>query len=138
MAEAQETLADIAEHVMDTMIIEDEQVSAVDLRELRLLGKQLSLCAKQSREECYMIPIETGEGVTGVSLKILRGEEKKGLVDILFRGSLMGKVAASFEAKEDSISGMIATDDERMGLCMNEAVSAGMVRRIGFRYANSN
>ena len=120
MAEAQETLADIAEHVMDTMIIEDEQVSAVDLRELRLLNKQLSLCAKQSREECYMIPIETGEGVTGVSLKILRGEEKKGLVDILFRGSLMGKVAASFEAKEDSISGMIATDDEQTRQLLSE------------------
>ena len=120
MAEAQETLADIAEHVMDTMIIEDEQVSAVDLRELRLLNKQLSFCAKQSREECYMIPIETGEGVTGVSLKILRGEEKKGLVDILFRGSLMGKVAASFEAKEDSISGMIATDDEQTRQLLSE------------------
>ena len=120
MAEAQETLADIAEHVMDTMIIEDEQVSAVDLRELRLLGKQLSLCAKQSREECYMIPIETGEGVTGVSLKILRGEEKKGLVDILFRGSIMGKVAASFEAKEDSISGMIAADDEQTRQLLSE------------------
>ncbi len=113
MADAQETLADVAEHVMDTMIIEDEHVSAVDLRELRLLNKQLSLCAKQSRKECYMVPIETGEGVTGVSLKIVRGEEKKGLVDIFFRGSLMGKVAASFEAKEDGISGMIATDDEQ-------------------------
>lgn len=120
MAEAQETLADIAEHVMDSMIIEDEQVSAVDLRELRLLGKQLSLCAKQSREECYMIPMETGEGVTGVSLKILRGEEKKGLVDILFRGNLMGKVAASFEAKEDSISGMIATDEEQTRQLLSE------------------
>lgn len=113
MADAQEILADVAEHVMDTMIIEDEHVSAVDLRELRLLNKQLALCAKQSKKECYMVPIETGEGVTGVSLKIVRGEEKKGLVDIFFRGSLMGKVAASFEAKEDGISGMIATDDEQ-------------------------
>lgn len=67
-----------------------------------------------------MIPIETGEGVTGVSLKILRGEEKKGLVDILFRGSIMGKVAASFEAKEDSISGMIAADDEQTRQLLSE------------------
>ncbi len=113
MADAQETLAEVAEHVMDTMIIEDEHISAVDLKELRLLNKQLSLCAQQSRKECYMIPVQTGEGVTGVSLKIVRGEKKKGLVDIFFRGSLMGKVAASFEAKEDGVSGMIATDDEQ-------------------------
>jgi hypothetical protein len=59
-----------------------------------------------------MIPMQTGDGVTGVSLKIIRGEKKKGFVDILFRGDTMGKVAASFEAKENGISGMIATDNE--------------------------
>ena len=59
-----------------------------------------------------MIPIQTGEGVTGVSLKIVRGTKEKGMVDILFHGSVTGKVAATFEAKEDGISGMLATDSE--------------------------
>lgn len=113
LVKAQETLADVAEHAMENMIIEEDSVSTLDLRALRLAAQQFSICAKQAREECYMIPMQTGDGITGVSLKIIRGEEKKGLVDILFRGNVMGKVAASFEAKEDGISGMIAADNEQ-------------------------
>lgn len=112
MADAQEALADIAEHVMDTMIIEDDHLGSIDIRALRLMNTQLGICAKQAQEESYMIPIQTGEGVTGVSLKIVRGTKEKGMVDILFHGSVTGKVAATFEAKEDGISGMLATDSE--------------------------
>lgn len=113
MAQAQEELADIAEKAMRGMIVENQNISVRDLRELRLMNQQFFLCKEQAKEENYVVPIETGEGVTGVSLKIIRGREKKGFVDIMFRGELMGKVAASFEAKEEGISGMIATDDEQ-------------------------
>lgn len=111
MAQAQEELADIAEKAMRGMIVENQNISVRDLRELRLMNQQFFLCKEQAKEENYVVPIETGDGVTGVSLKIIRGREKKGFVDIMFRGQLMGKVAASFEAKEEGISGMIATDD---------------------------
>lgn len=113
MAQAQEELADIAEKAMRGMIVENQNISVRDLRELHLMNQQFFLCKEQAKEENYVVPIETGEGVTGVSLKIIRGREKKGFVDIMFRGQLMGKVAASFEAKEEGISGMIATDDEQ-------------------------
>jgi hypothetical protein len=112
LAEAQEALAETVEHAMDNMILENESVNSLDLRALRLATRQFTLCAQQTKEESYMIPMQTGDGVTGVSLKIIRGEKKKGFVDILFRGDTMGKVAASFEAKENGISGMIATDNE--------------------------
>jgi hypothetical protein len=59
-----------------------------------------------------LVQVETGDTVTGVNLKIVRGKANKGLVDIFFRGALMEKVAASFEAKENGISGVIATTDE--------------------------
>lgn len=58
------------------------------------------------------MPVQTGDTVTGISLKIVRGKENKGLVDIFFRGAMTEKVAASFEAKENGISGVIATTDE--------------------------
>jgi hypothetical protein len=58
-----------------------------------------------------MIPVQTVDGVTGVSLKIVRGTKKKGMVDILFQSESAGKVAATFEAKENGISGMIVTDN---------------------------
>ena len=112
MAQAQETLAELAERAMQTMIIEDEPVSVKDINDLRMMSQQFMLCSKKSEEESYLVPVATGDSVTGVSLKIVRGKEEKGFVDIFFRGALMEKVAASFEAKEHGISGMIATTDE--------------------------
>lgn len=112
MADAQETLAEVAEHVMDTMVMEKETITAADLKRLRLMNSQFQLCAQKAKEESFLIPVQTGDTVSGISLKIVRGKVDKGLVDIFFRGELMGKVAASFEAKEKGISGTIAVSDE--------------------------
>lgn len=112
MAEAQATLAEVAERVMQGMIIENETVSAKDLKDLRLMSQQFYLCQEKAKEESFLVPVETGDSVTGVNLKIVRGKANKGLVDIFFRGTLMEKVAASFEAKEEGITGVIATTDE--------------------------
>ena len=112
MAKAQATLAEVAEKVMQTMIIENEPVSVKDIKDLRLMSQQFLLCKEKAKEESFLVPVETGDTVTGVNLKIVRGKSDKGLVDIFFRGALMEKVAASFEAKENGISGVIATTDE--------------------------
>ena len=112
MAKAQATLAEVAEKVMQTMIIENEPVSVKDIKDLRLMNQQFMLCNQKAKEESFLVPVETGDTVTGVNLKIVRGKSDKGLVDIFFRGALMEKVAASFEAKENGISGVIATTDE--------------------------
>ena len=133
MADAQETLAEVATNVMKTMINENEKITARDLKELRLMNNQFSLCAQKAREENYMIPVQTGDDVTGVSLKIIRGKEDKGLVDIFFRGEMMGKVAAAFEAREEGISGVIATSDEetRQLLSDNLGLFAGSLNNDG-------
>lgn len=112
MAEAEATLAEVAERVMQTMIVENEPVSAKDLRDLRLMSQQFFLCNERTKEESFLVPVQTGDSVTGVNLKIVRGKANKGLIDIFFRGAMMEKVAASFEAKENGISGVIATTDE--------------------------
>lgn len=115
MAQAQETLAEVAERAMQSMIIENETISVKDLKDLRLMNQQLFLCKEKAKEESFLVPVQTKDTVTGVSLKIVRGKENKGLVDIFFRGAMMEKVAASFEAKENGISGVIATTDEETG-----------------------
>lgn len=120
LADAQETLAEVAEHVMDGMIIEDPEVGTLDIRAMQLATTQFKLCAEKTKEESYMIPVQTGDSVTGVSLKIVRGEKKKGAVDILFESSHIGKVAASFEAKSSGISGMIAVDDQETAQMLHE------------------
>lgn len=112
MTEAEATLAEVAERVMQTMIVENEPVSVKDLRDLRLMSQQFFLCNERAKEESFLVPVQTGDSVTGVNLKIVRGKANKGLIDIFFRGALMEKVVASFEAKENGISGVIATTDE--------------------------
>lgn len=112
MAKAQEELAERAEHAMDSMIIENEEISTIDLKELQLMKTQFALCGKKAKEESFMIPVQTNDGVVGVSLKVIRGEENKGMVDIFFRGEMMGKIAASFEAKDGKITGVIAASDQ--------------------------
>lgn len=82
LAQAQETLADTAEHVMDSMIIEDRHTGSIDLRQMKLLCSQLRIASNMSRQENYIVPIETADGVTGMKLSIVRGEDKKGMVDI--------------------------------------------------------
>ena len=102
----------VAEHVMDTMIVEDPDVRTIDIREMRQMTAQFQIGAKQSQEECYVIPMQTGDSVTGVSLKIVRGKKKKGLVDIFLDGEKAGKITASFQVKSDRISGTIVTGRE--------------------------
>lgn len=113
LAQAQETLADTAEHVMDSMIIEDRHTGSIDIRQMKLLCSQLRIASNMSRQENYIVPIETADGVTGMKLSIVRGEDKKGLVDIFLEDKKCGRVAAFFEAKENSVSAMIVTDDEQ-------------------------
>ena len=124
LADAQEELADVAEKVMDTMITENPEISTLDIRAMRQMTAQFSICARQAREECYMVPVQIGESVTGVSLKVVRGKEEKGVVDILFDGGRVGRIAASFQAKDDMITGLVAasssTTEQLLSYCKDE------------------
>lgn len=111
MAKAQKILAETAENVMKTMIDESE-VTSVDLKEMRMVHTQIELGTKMAKEETYHIPVLVGDSVTGVSLKIVRGKEEKGRVDILFGGENIGKVAAQISVKGEKIEGYIVSDSE--------------------------
>ena len=113
LAEAQEKLAETAEHVMDSMIIEDPDTRNLDIRQMKILASSFKIASNMAKQENYIVPVQTADGVTGINLKIVRGEDKKGFVDIFFNGKLSGKIAASFEAKEKGISGVIAVSDEQ-------------------------
>lgn len=110
MAAAQETLAETAENVMKTMIKDAEHITEMDLRELKLMNTQISIAGKMAKDEEYTIPVLVGGEVTNLSLKIVRGTKKKGVVEIMFETNRAGKVAASIEAKENGASGFVAVE----------------------------
>ena len=111
MAAAQEKLGELAENVMKTMINSDH-VTSLDVREMKMLSAQLSVNSILAKEEQYAVPVMVNDELMNVSVKIVRGVDKKGMVDIMMESELRGKIAATFQAKEDGIHGLVATDSE--------------------------
>lgn len=111
MAVAQEKLGELAENVMKTMINSDH-VTSLDVRDMKMLSAQLSVNSILAKEEQYTVPVMVNDELMNVSVKIVRGVDKKGIVDIMMESELRGKIAATFQAKEDGIHGLIATDSE--------------------------
>ena len=110
MAIAQEKLGELAENVMKTMINSDD-VTSVDIREMRMLSAQLSVSSMLAKDEQYCVPVMVNDEMMNVSVKIVRGVDKKGIVDIMMDSELSGKIAATFQAKENGIQGLVATDN---------------------------
>jgi len=117
LAKALNELAERAEHVMDGMIPSAENATYLDIKALQSLNKQLSIASSMAKDETYTIPTLIGDEVTGVTLKLVKGTGKKGLIDILFETERLGKVAISLEAKgneatgEKELSGIVVSDD---------------------------
>lgn len=111
MAVTQEKLGELAENVMKTMINSDH-VTSLDVRDMKMLSAQLSVNSILAKEEQYAVPVMVNDELMNVSVKIVRGVDKKGIVDIMMESELRGKIAATFQAKEDGIHGLIATDSE--------------------------
>lgn len=112
MAKAQKVLADKAENVMKSMLNESD-VKSIDLKEMRMVQTQIELGTKMAKEETYHIPVLVGDEVTGISLKIVRGTEKKGQVDILFGGENIGQVAARISVKGNKIESYLVSDSQK-------------------------
>ncbi len=127
MAEAQEALGKLAENVMKTMI-ESDEVTSLDIKEAKLLRAQITIQKQMAKKETYSVPVLVGDEVTNVTLKIVRGVEKRGIVDVMLESQLAGKIAATFQAKEKGVSGVIATDNldakEDMEKRLNQLVTA--------------
>lgn len=121
MAAAQEKLGELAENVMKTMINSDH-VTSLDVREMKMLSAQLSVNSILAKDEQYAVPVMVNDELMNVSVKIVRGVDKKGIVDIMMESELRGKIAATFQAKEDGIHGLVATDSEETAELFQEQV----------------
>ncbi len=111
MARAQETLAETAEHIMDDML-NDPDMTSLDIRELRRVGAQLQIMRERSKKEEYAVPVMVSDEFGVVSLKIVRGEKKEGKVGITFEGESGTKIAAAFTVVKNAIRGYVVADNE--------------------------
>ncbi|MEY8391190.1 DUF6240 domain-containing protein [Lachnospiraceae bacterium 45-W7] len=112
MAKAHKKLAETAENVMKTMA-DSETVTSRDLRDIKILRQQIALGTRLAKEEHYAIPVLVADELTNVQLKIVRGKEEKGRVDVLFETPKLGKVAARFQVMGDAVKGYAVSDSQR-------------------------
>ncbi len=108
LADAQQTLAEVAEHCGQTVL--REGMTSLDVRQYQMMTAQLQLGARLAREERYQIPVLTSEGVTGVNVRIVRSSEKKGRVRVTMDSAAYGKVAAELQATGRGVKGYFASD----------------------------
>ena len=131
MADAQRRLEELAENVMKNMIVE-EDVRSIDVRGMHLIQTELHTQGEISkRSENYIVPIMVADEVGNLNLKIVRGSDKKGLVDIAFDMEKTGTVTASFRYEAGSFIGEVNCDREntrqlleRNREALNRAISA--------------
>lgn len=108
LAEAQRTLAEVAEHCGQTVMYEG--MTRLDIRQLQMMTTQLHLGVSLTKEERYQIPVLTSDGVVGVNLRIIRGSGKKGSVRITMESAAYGKLAAELRVDDQGIRGYLASD----------------------------
>jgi len=112
MAKAHKKLAETAENVMKTMA-DSKEVTSRNVHDMKIMHRQIALGTRMAKEEHYAIPVLVADELTNVQLKIVRGREEKGRVDVLFETPKLGKVAARFQVMDDNVKGYIVSDSDR-------------------------
>ena len=112
MADAQHKLEETAEKVMKNMLVEKD-VTSIDVRGMKLVMTQIQALGQMGEQsETYNIPILVEDKLGNLSLKIVRGSEEKGLVDVALDMDESGAVSASFRYENGQISGDVAFEKD--------------------------
>ncbi len=84
--------------------------SSVDVKEMRLLSKQLSVAAGFARDENYEVPVQIDGEWTSINLKIIRNSQESGKVTASMKTERYGKIEAQFSVYNKQVSGFISGD----------------------------
>ena len=90
--------------------VKQRDLGYIDVKELQSVYKQISFASKLAKEENYEIPVQIGEEITSINLKIVQGTQGRGEVKITFETEVLGKVEARFVETEDGLEGSVLTD----------------------------
>ena len=96
----------------------DNTTDYVDVREMRLVHKQLTVAKNLAQKEEYVMPMVVGGEVTKVHLSFERDEKEKGQIRIRVNLSEEEQIEAFLEMKDNELSGFLIgnTSEEVMKL----------------------
>lgn len=124
--------------VKDAAELIDEETfnlsDSVDIKEMRLLNKQLSLAGRMVKNEFYEVPVEIDGTITSVNLKIIRGSNDTSC-RVTFSNEKYGNVSARFHILDDELKGYVLTDSEN-GRGILESKEKDFAEGAGFNKSN--
>lgn len=106
---AYETMADRLQNALE--VLTEQTTNRLDLRNLSVSMKQISLARQMAREECFEIPMQLGEEITSVNVKLVHSRDEMGKVSIYSESKMYGKMQASFEFSKQGIQGYVVGSD---------------------------
>ena len=103
--------------------------NAIDLKQIALCHKQLSLAGARADRENYTVPMEINGEVTAVNLTLRHEEGSQGEVNIGFDTEKFGRITVHFTARLQTVTGMFITEN-REGLDVLNRVSERMSQNM--------
>ncbi len=115
--EAQDAYSDMVSECKDAVYEEClSKERYVDVRELQLVHRQLSIAGTYAFNENYEVPIEIGGQVTAVNVRLVHNKSEEPNVVVSLETESLGRISARLYGNENDISGYIACN-------LNEAVT---------------
>ena len=90
--------------------VRQRDLGYIDVKELQSTYKQISFASNLAKEENYEIPVQMGEEITSINLKVVHGTAEKAEVKITMETESLGKVEARFVEMDDGLEGSVLTD----------------------------
>lgn len=95
--------------------------SALDIRAMSTLYKQMSFMGSMAREENYEIPVNINGSLTSINLKLIHNSQEESKVAITFEADGAGKTAAEFKLTNETLSGFCICSSREMKQLFQES-----------------
>lgn len=102
--EAYEDLKETIQSLLEEAAFADTS-SALDVKAMSTLYKQMTFMGTMAREENYEIPANINGSLTSINLKLIHNNQEESKVTITFETDGLGKTAAQFTLTDEKLSG---------------------------------
>ena len=110
--QAYESLQETIQNMIRDMAYSDSR-TALDVKAMSTLYKQITFMGGMAKEENYEIPARIGDALTSINLKIIHNGQKESKVAISFEAEIFGKTAAEFKLTGQGLSGLCICSEEK-------------------------
>lgn len=113
------------ENMEETKLYEIEEGAsledgALDLRKLKSLKKQVGVARELSRQECYQLPVQFGQQVTTLQVRLVHAFGQQGKMQLDVTHEKVGQLRASFEMKGAFLEGYVLGNNQEILASLKE------------------